>query len=76
MLVDASLQLRHDRAVPAEPEQPLEAALDRLEAKLLEPVDLALGELGEGELAERRTSPERQRLLEDRRPPRRRRRRV
>ena len=75
VLVDARLELGHDRAVPAEPEQRLDPSLDRLEAKLVEAMDLALGELGERELAERRAAPEGERLLERRdgaRPDRRR----
>ena len=66
VLVHAGLELGHDRAVPAEPQQPLDAPLDRLEAKLVEAMDLALREVGERELAERRAAPEGERLLEGR----------
>ena len=66
VLVDAGLELGHDRAVPAEPQLPLDAALDRLEAELVEAMDLPLRELGERELAECRAAPEGERLFEGR----------
>ena len=66
MLLDARLELRHHRFVSSEAEQPLDPSLDRLEAQLLETMDLGLGELRERELAERRAAPEGERFLERR----------
>ena len=61
MLIHAHLELRDNRAVPR-----LAPAFRRLEAQLFEAMDLRLGELRKGELAERRAAPEGERLLEGR----------
>ncbi len=64
MLGDERLELAHDVTVPAELEIGLDPFLESVDSKLLETADLRLGELLEGELRERRASPERERILD------------
>ena len=66
VLVHACVELGDDGAVPPQPQLPLESPFDRFEPQLVEPVYLALREVGERELAERRPAPEREGFLERR----------
>jgi len=56
MLRNAGLELGDDRAMASELEHRLESPFDRLESKLLETPDLALGEVRERELDEGRSA--------------------
>ena len=62
VVADGRRELADELGVPAVGELALEAALERGQAQLLEPRDLALGEVLEREIGERRAAPERQRL--------------
>jgi hypothetical protein len=54
--------LGHDGVVPAELELRLEPLLERGQAQLVEPCDLLLQERLEGEIRERRSAPQRERV--------------
>ena len=60
--LDERLELGDELRALAELEVGVDPLLERLEPQLLEPADLALGERLEGEVGERRATPERQRL--------------
>lgn len=67
VLGDERLQLADELRAAAEPEERVDPILDGLQPQLLEALDLALRELLEGELGERRAAPEPERT--DRRRP-------
>src|SRR4051794_23235973 len=62
MLCDQRLELGDERRVAAEGKVRLDPALERVQAQLLEPPDLILGEGLIGEVGQRRPAPEIERL--------------
>src|SRR5262245_5099759 len=68
---DERFQLANELSLAAELELGVDPLLDRSEAQLLEARDLALGEGVVGEIGERRSAPERERLGQRRRTRRR-----
>ena len=68
ILGDKRLELADDLRVSPQREIGLDALLDRREAQLLEPRDRRLGEVVVGEVPERRTAPQVERLAKQRRP--------
>ena len=67
MLSDKPLDLGYQLGVPAQGEISIDAFLETDEAQLLEARDLESGKAVVGELAKRRATPERQRLVQQRR---------
>jgi hypothetical protein len=66
---DERLQLGDERRVPAVLELGVDPGLDRGQAELFDPLDLAAGEVVVGDLVERRAAPERERLRQRLRTP-------
>ena len=66
VLANERLELRHEVVVPAERELELDASLDTGLAQLFEPFDLVPSEIVVGELGERGTTPQRERLTQRR----------
>ena len=66
MLGDEALQLADDVGVASEREVGLDPLLERVQAQLLQPRDLRLGERLECELVQRRPPPQGKRLAQDR----------
>ena len=64
MLVDQQLELADETGVPSGLELSVDAFLQRGKTKLFEAPDLGLRKLLEGEIGERRSAPERQRLAQ------------
>ena len=62
--VDQRAQRRDELGMATERQQRLVAVLDRCQTELVEPLDLPLGELVEGELGEHGATPERESLVE------------
>ena len=65
MLGDQPPQVGDELRVPARGERGLHPDLDRRQPLLLEPLDVALREPLEGEVGERRSTPQRERLAQD-----------
>ena len=68
VLRDQRLELADELSAAAELEVGVDPLLERLQAQLLEPADLGLGERLEGEVGERWAAPQRERLAEQLRP--------
>ena len=67
VLSDERLELPDEVGVPAERQVGVDPLDQRIQAKLLEPTDLVLGERLIGELRERRAAPHRERFAQQRR---------